>query len=226
MSSNGSLAVAGIDEAGRGPMIGPLIVCGVLVTEDRIPELEEIGVRDSKCLTPHRREVLYGLILETVDRISLRSIPARVIDDLRGRGTSLNQIEVDAFAEIVRELRPDRVYMDAADVDPHRFRDRVAASSGLQSDECQFVAEHRADRHNVVVAAASIIAKVRRDAVIRDLHGTYGDFGSGYPSDAKTVDFVRGLVTAGVPLPPIIRRTWKSVIRVLSASEHTQQRLP
>ncbi len=208
--------VAGIDEAGRGPMIGPLVVCGISMFPDDVPKLEELGVRDSKRLTAKRRAYLATQIREIARRISLRRIPADEIDALRGSGTSLNSIEVDAFASIVDELAPTIVYMDAADVIESRFAETVAARSKVPTTKCKFVAQHRADSTYPIVSAASIVAKVTRDAEIRKYHEIYGDFGSGYPTDPKSIAFVRDLIESEVELPPIVRKSWKSIERIAS----------
>lgn len=202
-------------------MIGPLVVCGVLVLSDRIDELEQIGVRDSKVLSVSRRTELADKIREIAEQIALRQISASEIDDLRGKGISLNDVEADSFASIVTELKPRRVYMDAADVNADRFGRTVMERSGISAIECEFIAEHKADTKYSVVSAASIIAKVTRDNEIKRLHRIHGDFGSGYPNDPKTVAFVRKLVETGSVLPDIIRQSWKSVERIIS--EHNSQ---
>ncbi|MCF2137203.1 MAG: ribonuclease HII [Candidatus Thorarchaeota archaeon] len=209
--------IAGIDEAGRGPVIGPLVVCGIAVSSVHLSEIEQIGVKDSKCLTPRRREVLALQIRKIADHIVIRSIPALQIDSSRGAGVSLNSIEADAFASVVRELHPTIAYMDAADVNSNRFARTVAERSGLSVSDCQFIAEHRADSTYPIVSAASIIAKVIRDTEIQRLHEIYGDFGSGYPSDPKTIAFVRSIIASQAKLPQIVRKSWKSIERITMA---------
>lgn len=214
--------IAGVDEAGRGPLIGPMVICGVLVSHDKLHELERIGVRDSKKLTPSRREKIGAGIQSIADQIVVRSVTASEIDRLRKR-TTLNEIEVREFVEVVRALKPEKVYLDAADVSAERFGSRIGEISGLASKGAVFVSEHKADSKYPIVSAASIIAKVQRDLAISSLHDRYGDFGSGYPSDPKTVAFVKNLVRNGEKLPPIVRHSWNSVKRI--QQESTQKRL-
>ncbi|MHA1770898.1 MAG: ribonuclease HII [Candidatus Thorarchaeota archaeon] len=209
--------IVGIDEAGRGPMIGPLVVCGIAVSSTHLSEIERLGVKDSKCLTPRRRDSLAVQIREIADRIAIRKISAHQIDSSRGAGVSLNIIEADAFASIVKELNPTSVFMDAADVNSERFAKIVAERSGLSVSKCQFIAEHRADSTYPIVSAASIIAKVTRDTEIQHLHALHGDFGSGYPSDPKTVNFVRSFIESNTELPQIVRKSWKSIERITTA---------
>ncbi len=206
--------MAGIDEAGRGPMIGPMVVCGLLFDEEPGTTLSEMGIRDSKLLTPKKREALYGDILAQAASSCVREVSAASIDELRGRGVSLNEVELLEFIAIAKKLKPLQLYVDAADVKAERFGAAIAERSKLESQGLVVVSEHRADLKYPVVSAASVIAKVHRDRSIARLHEEYGDFGSGYPADPKTVRFVEDLVARNEPLPPIVRRSWESVKRI------------
>jgi ribonuclease HII len=214
--------VAGVDEAGRGPLIGPMVICGVLVNSTTLEEIRHIGVRDSKALTPQRREKLAAKIESIADRITTRSVSASEIDRLRKRMT-MNEIEVKEFVEIVKTLNPSKVYLDAADVKAERFGQRIGEMSGLLSKGAVIVSEHKADSKYPIVSAASIVAKVQRDDAIARLHNRFGDFGSGYPSDPKSIEFVRRLVRNKEKLPSIIRHSWDSVRRIIEEEE--QERL-
>jgi ribonuclease HII len=217
--------IAGIDEAGRGPMIGPLVACGVLLDNELIEELKKIGVKDSKALTPKKRENFAVEIRKLAIKIEIKSISAQQIDQSRKRGRTLNEIEVDLFSAIVEKLRPKIAYLDAADVIAGRFGNNIGERSGLLKEGCKIISEHKADTKYTVVAAASIIAKTTRDKVIAKYHEVYGDFGSGYPSDSKTVDFVRNLVMNGKELPDMVRRSWKSVSTILNEDNTKQMQL-
>ena len=213
--------IAGVDEAGRGPMIGPMVICGILVDSDRLQELVKIGAKDSKTLTHKRRLVLKAQIEKITAKIEIRTVSAADIDRLRKR-TTLNEIEVTEFASIAKALNPKEIYLDAADVKADRFGSKIGELSGIASKGAKIVSEHKADAKYPVVSAASIIAKVERDLAIERFHQKYGDFGSGYPNDPKTVKFVKNLVRNGEKLPSIIRRSWESVRRII-AEESTDQ---
>ncbi|MFW9957174.1 MAG: ribonuclease HII [Candidatus Odinarchaeota archaeon] len=213
--------IAGVDEAGRGPLIGPMIICGVLVTPSTLEELEHIGIRDSKLLTPQRREKLGTKIESIADRIVTRSIAASEIDKLRKRMT-MNEIEVMEFVEVVTSLNPQKVYLDAADVKASRFGERIGELSGLTSKGANIISEHKADSKYPIVSAASIIAKVQRDQEINRLHRRFGDFGSGYPSDPKTIEFVKRLIESKQKLPSIIRHSWDTVRKIRNEAEQTR----
>ncbi len=227
MSPNDSKlrGVAGIDEAGRGPLVGPLVVCGVLFEQETIRDLDSLGVKDSKMLTPRRRTQLLESIKRLASRIELQSISASEIDRLRGQKVNLNEIEVRAFVSIAKSLKPSSLYLDAADVKAQRFGIAVSERSGLSTLGCKVVSEHKADSKYPVVSAASIVAKVERDNAIKLLHEEFGDFGSGYPSDPKTIEFVRGFLSDTGKLPNIVRHSWESVNRIRAELKTQQLRL-
>jgi len=216
--------IAGVDEAGRGPMIGPMVICGILVDSDRLHELVEIGAKDSKTLTHKRRLLLKEKIEKVTSKIEIRAVSAADIDRLRKR-TTLNEIEVTEFASIAKALNPKEIYLDAADVKAERFGSKIGELSGIASKGARIVSEHKADAKYPVVSAASIIAKVERDLAIEKFHQKYGDFGSGYPNDPKTIKFVRNLVRNGEKLPIIIRKSWESVRRIVAEESTDQTRL-
>jgi ribonuclease HII len=201
---------AGIDEAGRGPVLGPLVVAGV-ATEDPAP-LAEMGCRDSKMLSPAKREALDRLLRKMAGvRIEVRSIEAEALDSERQR-RSLNDIEADRFRDIATALGPKLLYIDAADVDAARFGRLV--SRGLPRGT-KVVSEHRADDSYPIVGAASIVAKVARDAAVSELArrlerklGLGMPLGSGYAHDERTRSFMQAWHARFGDLPEGTRRSW------------------
>ncbi len=207
--------ICGIDEAGRGPVIGPMVVAGVLVEDNHL--LEKIGVKDSKKLTPMKRE---GLYKEIVDKTEYKCIqlPAHRIDELM-KSQSLNQIEVTLFAEIIDELCPKHstVYVDAASVDEDRFGRDI-----LREISCtvKMISKHGADDIYPAVSAASIIAKVERDMEIKRIAEEMNqDIGSGYPSDKNTMDFLTNWVNKHGELPDHTRHAWKTSQKILDMNK-------
>jgi ribonuclease HII len=208
-------AVAGLDEAGRGCVIGPLVVAGVMLEEEGIEVLRQLGVRDSKLLSPRRRENLSREIESIALKIAYFEIPPRAIDRVVERGVKLrrlNYLEALAMARVIGELRPERVYIDSSDVRPSRFAGQILKVMRWRPQIC---CEHRADQAYPIVSAASILAKVRRDRIIDELRRRYGDFGSGYPSDRRTIEFLKRILGEGGEWPPFIRRSWKTVRRLV-----------
>jgi ribonuclease HII len=202
--------LAGIDEAGRGPVIGPMVIAAVVVDEDKLPELEELGVKDSKRLTPKRREKLFDEILSRVDDYAIIDLWPEEIDSRKG---TLNEFEVENFTRALNSLKvkPDVVYIDAADVKEGRFGEDIKKGLKFGAD---IVAEHKADDKFIPVSAASIIAKVTRDTAIEKLKEEYGEIGSGYPSDPRTREFLENYLREHGEFPPIVRRSWKTLRKI------------
>ncbi|MDA4121525.1 MAG: ribonuclease HII [Thaumarchaeota archaeon] len=200
----------GVDEAGRGCVVGPLVVAGVSADTEGVEELKEIGVRDSKKLSPAHRATLYGEILKICARVSWAHIAPDEIDVVVATGKKykkLNYLEALYFARVVDELEADTVTVDAADASPKRFEDVICTNLSVP---CRVKAYHYADRDYPLVSAASIIAKVERDRFVGKLRERHGDFGSGYPSDPRTKIFFREWLEAGNLPPDWTRRSWKS----------------
>lgn len=206
--------IMGIDEAGRGCVIGPMVVCGVVVRCDMIDVLVEIGVRDSKALSPQRRESLYDDISAIIEASFIAKISPRKIDR-----ENINALGLREIARMITTAAPDEVYLDAPvrGCGIPRYCQKLRAM--LAEPGVRLVAENKADEKYPVVSAASIIAKVTRDSVIRELHGEYGDFGSGYPSDRRTVNFVTECYARMGGFPEIVRKKWLTVRRLVAAEQ-------
>ncbi|NJD99631.1 ribonuclease HII [Thermococcus sp. LS1] len=204
------MKLAGIDEAGRGPVLGPMVIAAVVVDEKNVPKLEELGVKDSKKLTPKRRERLFDEIVQLLDDYVILELWPEEIDS---RGGTLNEFEVENFVKALNSLKvkPDIVYIDAADVKEARFGEEIKAKLNF---EAEIIAEHKADDKFVPVSAASILAKVTRDRAIERLKEEYGEIGSGYPSDPRTRAFLEEYYRKHGEFPPIVRRTWKTLRKI------------
>jgi ribonuclease HII len=199
--------VLGIDEAGRGSVLGPLVVGGFLALRSRLDELPALGVRDSKLLSPARREILFEAIAAVGERFAV-TLPPVQIDGAVARG-ELNLLEARAFAQLVKRTGATEVYVDACDPRADRFGRRVRSLAGTRA---RIVSAHHADRDVPVVAAASIVAKVYRDrAVARIRDGLTADFGSGYPSDLRTRRFVQAHLATPRARVPWLRYSWATV---------------
>ncbi|RLG91756.1 MAG: ribonuclease HII [Candidatus Hecatellales archaeon] len=206
--------MVGVDEAGRGSVIGPLVVAGVLFDEDRVKKLGEIGVRDSKTLTPSQREKLEVEIKRLALKFKVVEVPPKEIDKVVFRGKKmfkLNWLEAKVMAEVIEELNPDIAYVDASDINAERFGEQIR---GMLKTRVKVVSEHKADEKYLVVGAASIVAKVHRDRIIARLKEEYGDFGCGYSHDPKTIRFLREWFRSRKDYPYFLRRSWKTVEKV------------
>ncbi len=216
------MVTAGIDEAGRGPVIGPMVVAGVLIRGKRLKILREAGVKDSKLLSRGRREELKDLILEVADAHVIRVVhPKRIDEAVSIRG--LNKLEAEVMAEVIRELRPTLAIVDAPMVNTRKFASMIKALAGELN--FRLLARNKADKKYLHVAAASILAKVERDRIIDEIKEELGvDFGSGYPSDPKTREFIRKVLKGGKRLD-VIRWNWATVHRITFTSESLEEYL-
>ena len=203
------MKICGVDDAGRGSMIGPMVIAGISIEKKNIPKLRKLGVRDSKKLSPKKRELLYKEIIKLVDDYHVIRIPPKTIDKYVFEH-NLNHLEAKKMAAVITHLKSEISYVDSCDVNATRFGREISDLS----NKSKVRSYHYADSRFVVVSAASIIAKVSRDRSIARLNKNH-EFGSGYPSDKKSVNFVKKLVYAKKPLPSSVRKSWKPVQKIL-----------
>jgi len=198
------MQVCGVDEAGRGSMLGPLVVAGITISRSKINLLKKLGVRDSKKLSPVARNRLYKKIIEVVDDYHVIRISPRIIDKSVSNH-SLNHLEAKYMAKIISKLSPSTAFVDSCDVNSKRFGKEI---SNLTSNT-KIRSYHHADSKFITVSAASILAKVSRDRAITRLSKKH-DIGSGYPSDPKTKVFVKKSIRRNQNLT-FLRKSWKPV---------------
>ncbi|UPM43880.1 ribonuclease HII [Halocatena salina] len=204
----------GVDEAGKGPVLGPMVAACVVAQPDVLPD----GIDDSKKLSAARRESLTTRLREepSVSVGVARISPARIDDPT----TDMNTLTVAAHAEAISQVVSASTtgVVDGADTDPARFARRV---TDRVSVPVEITAEHGADETYSLVGAASVIAKVERDSAIAALCEEYGDVGSGYPSDSTTRAFLTEYVGEHGRLPDCARASWKTAKEALAAAEQS-----
>lgn len=207
------MLIAGIDEAGRGPALGPLVMAITVGNKDCEDFLKEKGVRDSKLCSLKERDGHYITVRETVKEYSFIKISPQEIDELRKRN-SLNEIEAMRAAQLINSLknRPDVVYVDSPDPVSAKFGERILKYSSYRPN---IISEHKADLNYPIVSAASIIAKVERDRAMEELAKEYGNIGCGYPSDPDTIRFLRDYAGKNKCLPSCARHSWITNMRLL-----------
>jgi len=203
--------VGGIDEAGRGPVIGPMVMAIAVI--DDMDKLKNIGVRDSKELSPQGRSRLLNVLRSILTYMDYEVIEPETIDRYVYLN-ALNKLEAEVAVKLIgralRIVNLVRVYIDSPDPNAKRYGDLIRRSVG----SVEVISMNKADKLIPIVSAASIIAKVTRDSIIEELHREYGDFGSGYPSDPRTIGFLRNWVREHGDLPPIVRRSWSTIRRL------------
>jgi ribonuclease HII len=204
------MIIVGVDEAGRGPVLGPLVMVAFAIKEEDIKKLQWMGVKDSKLLSPEIREELFDRVKEMAHDFRIEVIEPDAIDlSLNSEETNLNWLEAETSARLVSELNPDKIIVDCPSVNQESYKEYFASrlSTGIR-ENAELVVEHKADLNHLVVAAASILAKVVRDRQIDNLKSEIGiDFGSGYMSDPKTKIFLENNFDKH---PDIFRKSWKS----------------
>lgn len=206
--------MCGVDEAGKGAVLGPLVIAAVGAADPA--EFEGLGFKDSKVLSPEKRKDFCDLICSrfpfTVHVIGPDEI------DLNRRQMNMNAIMAKAHARVINDIGASIAYVDACDVNAARYGWMVRNSI---CRDCHVISEHHADRNRPLVSAASIVAKVFRDEAVLELGSTYGQIGSGYPSDRVTVAFLKDyLSTFGKP-PLCARASWQTVRTLVAIKEQS-----
>jgi ribonuclease HII len=219
------IIIAGGDEAGRGAVIGPLVVSVICIGKAKEKRLSTIGVRDSKLLTKRKRAFLFEEIRSLSEEMKTYKITNEEINTAMRSGISINQLEAMHFARLMDEMTHeiDRAYIDSPDVIAERFGMRISLfakkpmrvvgvkGGSREGKRIKIISEHKADIKYPVVSAASIIAKVTRDAEMEKIEDEVGlSLGSGYPGDKETVATIKGNLRNNV-LSPYIREYWKTL---------------
>ncbi len=218
------MLISGVDEAGRGSVIGPLVVAGISLEEADLSKLVNLGVRDSKLLSPQKREILAKQTREFVQNCHVVYLSPAEIDLVVENGKRLhrlNRFEAKTMAKVISILKPDVAYVDASDVNATRFAEHIAENLDFR---LKIVSEHKADLNYPVVSAASIIAKVERDKAISQLAGKYGNMGCGYPSDSRTTKFMYDWIRKFGSYPDFVRKSWKTSKKVKREADMRQTR--
>ena len=156
LHANGDKYICGIDEAGRGPLAGPVVVAAVIMPEDSMIE----GVNDSKKVSEKKRETLYDQIIKEAIAYGVGIIAQKEIDEInilnatkKGLTTAVKSLKV----------RPDRIIVDALDK--------------IDTDGIPYTPIIKGDAKCYSIAAASIIAKVTRDRIMREWDEVYPQYG-------------------------------------------------
>lgn len=184
----------GIDDAGRGPVIGPMALAGCLIDEEIEKEFKKLGVKDSKKLTPKQRGELAKIIKASCLTFEITLTSPSEITDKNKNGVNLNTIEAQKSAEIINKINKGQgkiaVYIDTPS--PNISAWQAVLEKYIQNkDNLEIHCEHKADVNHISCSAASILAKTTRDAEIEKIKELVGvDFGSGYPSDPVTCKFL------------------------------------
>lgn len=208
-----SKIIGGIDEAGRGPVIGPMVIACCTINEDDELFLKTFGIKDSKLLNPKQREELYDVVIKKVESYKIIIIAPEEIDKaLESQKSNLNILEANTSAELVNSLKMNKIILDCPSTNTNAYGNFV--KNQFKDKKIEVIAEHKADVNHPIVSAASILAKVTRDREIQKLKEKFEvNFGSGYPSDPLTQEFLEKNYEK---YPEIFRKTWASYKTIIS----------
>ena len=202
--------ICGVDEAGRGPVLGPLVMAGILIEEKEVKKLTNLDVKDSKLLTEIQRNQLFPKIKEAVKKHKIITVEPKEIDDaVNDKELNLNWLEAHKSAEIINTLNPDKAIVDCPSANVEAYKDYL--QNLIKNKNTELIVEHKADENYPEVSAASILAKVTRDKEIEQIKKKYGDVGPGYPSNEITQKFLK---ENWDKCPEIFRRSWTSYKRI------------
>lgn len=214
--------VIGIDEAGKGPVLGSLFIGfsiinlanGINDINDYQKKLKELGVTDSKKLSSAKRNQLYNDLKSHMDMKYAQLTPI-LIDDNKFNGGDLLQLEIDAMVKVLESEKPDLIIVDALTAKPDKFGEDLQQRLSF---ECKIISENKADLNYEIVGAASIVAKELREQELAQIHENVGiDCGSGYPGDSKTRKFVEEK-GKDEELRFLFRKSWKTYQELCSKS--------
>ncbi|ELZ56226.1 MULTISPECIES: ribonuclease HII [Halorubrum] len=228
----------GVDEAGKGPALGPMVAAAVIAAPSSLPA----DVDDSKRIAPDRREAMAAALDEDPEvAVGVARVEPAEIDR---PDTDMNTLTVRGQARAVRAAladrpagigEPVRVVADAGDTSEERFARRLRefVAAGEDGDRAEggdpvpavdVTAAHGADADDPLVGAASVVAKVTRDAAMATVDAAYpeyDDVGSGYPSDPATRSFIAAYVGDHGRLPDCARESWATCEDALAAAEQS-----
>lgn len=207
------MLIIGIDDAGRGPIIGPMILAGVLLDENSERVLKKYPIKDSKLIVHSLRIKLAKIIKESVLAFEIvKSSPEEIDAALNSPYMNLNKLEAAKSAEIINALNNGKhkikIIIDCPSTNIKKWSEYVLENVRIKSN-INLVCEHKADANYLAVSAASIIAKVEREKEVDKIKSTFGEIGSGYPSDPVTKKFLEEN-SKKLKKEGIIRKSWST----------------
>lgn len=206
--------IAGVDEAGRGCVLGPMVLSICIIDKSKENKLLEAGVKDSKLLSFKKREELFSVIKKEAEEYKIIVIPAEELNILMD-DFSLNEIEAQKASTLITQLKtkPEIIVFDSPDTNAENFTKRVKTYLKSFSKDTKFISEHKADQKYVSVSCASILAKVTRDSLLKkEMNGLEI---SGYSSDPKTIDYLKDYFLKNKNFPKNARLKWKTLDNIV-----------
>lgn len=219
--------VLAIDEAGRGPVIGSMFIAGVVIDESKAEKLSLDGVRDSKKMSPKKRQLFYSRIKEEADETYVVEVTASEIDFRRKR-ISLNELEGEKMAKVIEQAVEDEadfevLILDVPDPTGEQYLNRIRKYVEIP-EGIEIIAEHGADDNYPACSAASVIAKVNRDRSVEEIEEKFGiELRSGYPHESTVINYMRKVIKEEGEYPDFVRESWATADRI--RKEKSQSKL-
>ncbi|MDD3975578.1 MAG: ribonuclease HII [Candidatus ainarchaeum sp.] len=206
------VVISGVDEAGRGCVLGPMVLSICSIEESKEDFFRQKGVTDSKLIPKKKRENLFEIIKKEAVEYKISVIPAAELNILMNN-YSLNEIEAIKTAEMISSLKKQtsKVILDSPDISENMYKLRIISNLKkikFDFDENKIISEHKADLNYICAGCASIIAKVTRDFLLNKLIGSNL---SGYSSDPKTIEYIKNYILENKKLPDFARTKWKTI---------------
>lgn len=215
------MKIIGVDDAGRGPVIGPMVLTGVIAEEGEEKNIKKTGAKDSKLLNTKQRKLISDILKKTYT-YSVEKVEPKEIDNF----PNLNNLEAIKTGIIINKLMKDlnekvKVYVDCPSVNTLAWSEYLK-NTLIKKDLIELHCEHKADFKYPIVSAASIISKETREDELKKLKKELNiNFGSGYPADPKTKDFL--VKTFGEEkYNKIIRKSWKTYKNIQDKMDQTK----
>jgi ribonuclease HII len=207
---------SGVDEAGRGCVLGPLVMGLCTLSHEQEIYFKKLGVKDSKLLSKKKRVEFFSIIQKNSIEYKIMAVPAEELNVLMNR-YSLNEIEAMKTAEMVKSLKiiPKRLILDCPDTQPEKYKQRMISNFNLidYKHSIEIISEHKADLNHMSVSCASVLAKVTRDRLINEIIGYEL---SGYPADPKTIKYIKDYILEHKKIPPFARDKWATIQNIIN----------
>jgi ribonuclease HII len=205
-----------VDEAGRGCVLGPMVMGLCTISKESEFFLKKIGVTDSKLISPKKREFLFDIIKEKAVEYKIMVVPAQELNVLMQR-YSLNEIEAQKTAQMIKSLDiiPKKIILDSPDGSIKKYKERIINNLNLidfNINNVEIITEHKADLNHISVSCGSILAKVTRDRLLEKLVGKEI---SGYSSDPKTINYLKDYILKNKKIPEFARSKWETIDKIM-----------